>query len=71
MKLRLSDKDLLLALGIAVAVIITVTTLVFTDRLPQSKTSKATPAPPRTGLNKVPSVLLKKMVEAVEFNQTL
>lgn len=66
MKFRLSDKDLLLALGILVAVIITLTTLVFRDRLPENKTSESTP--PKTSLNAVPAVLLKKALEKVDFN---
>lgn len=67
MKLRLSHKDYLLALGILVAVIVTLTTLVYTEVVnPESKNREATP-PRKTGLNASPSVILKKIFERVDF----
>jgi hypothetical protein len=67
MKLRLSDKDYLLALGILVAVIVMLTTLVYTEVAnPESKNHEVTP-PPKTGLNVSPSVFLKKVFEKVDF----
>jgi hypothetical protein len=67
MKLRLSDKDYLLALGILVAVIVMLTTLVYTEVAnPESKNSEVTPQR-KTGLHVSPSVLLKKVFEKVDF----
>ena len=67
MKLRLSHKDYLLALGILVAAIIMLTTLVYTEVAnPESKNREVTPQR-KTGLNVSPSVLLKKVFEKVDF----
>jgi hypothetical protein len=67
MKLRLSHKDYLLALGILVAVIVMMTTLVYTEVAnPESKNREITP-PRKTGLNSSPSVLLKRVFEKIDF----
>ena len=65
MKLKLSHKDYLLALGILVAVVIMLTTLVYTETVnPETKTE----APQRkTGLNVSPSVIMKKIFDRVDF----
>ncbi len=67
MKLRLSNKDYLLALGILVAVIVMLTTLVYTEAAnPESKNREVSPQR-KTGLNISPSVFLKKVFEKVNF----
>jgi hypothetical protein len=67
MKLRLSHKDYLLAFGILVAVVVMLTTLVYTETLnPESKRTETTPQR-KTGLNVSPSVILKKVFEKVDF----
>ena len=67
MKLRLSDKDYLLALGILVAVIVMLTTLFYTEVTnPESKSHQASPQR-KTGLNVSPSVVFKKVFEKVDF----
>ena len=70
-KFQLSDKDYLLALGILVAVIIMLTTLVYTD-VPKPETKNGqTPAQQKTGFYLTPSVLLKKVVEKVDFKSLI
>ncbi|MBK5277764.1 MAG: hypothetical protein JJE09_02765 [Bacteroidia bacterium] len=67
MKIRLSHKDYLLALGILVAVIVMLTTLVYTETLnPESKNDRP-PVPGKTGLRVSPSVIIKKIVGDVNF----
>jgi len=67
MKLRLSHKDYLLALGILVAVIVLFTTLVYTEIAnPESKNQEVSPQR-KTGLHVSPSVILKKVFEKVDF----
>lgn len=67
MRLKLSHKDYLLALGILVAVIVMLTTLVYKDTInPESKNKENTPQQ-KTGFNVSPSVLLKKVFEKVDF----
>lgn len=68
MKLKLSHKDYLLALGILVAAIIMVTTLVYSDAIaPASKRSENTTPHKTTGFTISPSVLFKKVVEQVDL----
>ncbi|MEK6783211.1 MAG: hypothetical protein AABY93_16035 [Bacteroidota bacterium] len=69
-KFQLSDKDYLLALGILVAVIIMLTTLVYTD-VPKPETKNGQPPQQKTGLYLTPSVLLKKVVEKVDFKSLI
>jgi hypothetical protein len=66
MKLRLSDKDYLLALGILVAVIVMLTTLVYTE-VTNPETRNREVAPRKAGLTASPSVILKKVFEKVDF----
>ncbi len=67
MKLKLSHKDYLLALGILVAVIVMLTTLVFTEaKSPESKNGEVTP-PRKTGFHLSPTVILKKVIERVDL----
>lgn len=67
MKLRLSHKDYLLAFGILVAVIVMLTTLVYTEVAhPESKNREVTPQR-KSGLHISPSVILKKAFEKVDF----
>ena len=67
MRLKLSHKDYLLALGILVAVIVMLTTLVYKDTInPESKNMENTPQQ-KTGFNVSPSVVLKKVFEKVDF----
>jgi hypothetical protein len=67
MKLKLSHKDYLLAFGILVAVIVMLTTLVYTETInPESKRTETAPQR-KTGLNISPSVILKKVIERVDF----
>jgi hypothetical protein len=67
MKLKLSHKDYLLALGILVAVIVMLTTLVYTEVANPESKNEETPPQRKTGLNVSPSVILKKVFEKVDF----
>jgi cell division protein FtsN len=61
--MKLSNKDLLILLGIAVAVIITLTTLVYTD----TTVKKASlPEAKKTSFNHFASEILKKVVSKTE-----
>ncbi len=71
MKLKLSHKDYLLALGILVAVIVMLTTLVYTDTLNPETKNAQTPAQRKTGLNISPSVIFKKVIGEIDFNSLL
>jgi hypothetical protein len=62
--MKLSNKDLLILLGIVVAVIITLTTLVYTE---QAAGNKAEVSPPkRTSLNQITTDLLIKTIDKVK-----
>ncbi len=67
MKLKLSHKDYLLALGILVAVIVMLTTLVYTETLNPETKNRETPPQRKTGLHVSPSVVLKKVFESIDF----
>ena len=67
MKLKLSHKDYLLALGILVAVIVMLTTLVYTETLNPETKNRETPPQRKTGLHVSPSVILKKAFDRVDF----
>ena len=71
MKLKLSHKDYLLALGILVAVIVMLTTLVYTDTLNPEAKNAQTPAQRKTGLNISASVIFKKVIGEINFNSLL
>jgi hypothetical protein len=67
MKLKLSRKDYLLALGIVVAAIVILTTLVYKEVAhPESKNREVTPER-KTGLHISPTVILKKVMEKVDL----
>lgn len=67
MKLKLSHKDYLLALGILVAVIVMFTTIVYTEAThPESKNKEVTPQL-KTSLQVSPAVILKKVIERVDL----
>ena len=67
MKLKLSHKDYLLALGILVAVLVMLTTLVYTETInPETKNQGELPRR-KTGFHVSPSVILKKVFERVDF----
>jgi len=59
--MKLSNKDLLILLGIAVAVIITLTTWVYTD---QTAAKAELPTTRKTSLNQITTDMLKKVVGA-------
>jgi hypothetical protein len=65
-KMKLSYKDLLLLVGILVAVIIALTTLVFTEKLPEA--TQVSPVPKKSSLNASPSVVIKKIIEKADLN---
>ncbi len=67
MKLKLSHKDYLLALGILVAVIVMLTTLVYTETINPESKNRENPPQRKTGFNVSPSVVLKKVFERVDF----
>jgi hypothetical protein len=69
MKLKLSYKDFLLLLGILVAVIITLTTLVYKESLPEA--TQITPIPKKSSMNTTPSVVVKKLLRKVELSSFL
>jgi hypothetical protein len=64
LKMRISHRDLLLLLGILVAVIIAVTTLIYKEGI---NYSKQTTAPQKSSLNITPAVISKKLFEKVGF----
>lgn len=66
MKLRLSSKDLLLLLGILVAVIITFTTWVYKENLPEA--TQTVPLLKKSSMNSTPSVIVKKLLRKVELS---
>ena len=64
--MKLTHKDILLLLGIIVAVIITLTTLVYTERTSTSPTSHNNDQPKaKTSMNS--SILAKKLIEVIDF----
>ena len=67
MKLKLSHKDYLLALGVLVAVVVMLTTVWYSDSSNQETKNDQSPSKPNTGLNSAPSVLLKKFIEKMDF----
>ena len=67
MKLRLTHKDYLLALGILVAVIVMLTSLVYTETLNPETKNRENPPQRKTGLHVSPSVILKNVFEKVDF----
>jgi hypothetical protein len=67
MKPKLSHKDHLLALGILVAVIVMLTTLWYSDASNLETKNYQTPSEAKTGLNSAPSVVLKKIIEKIDF----
>lgn len=65
--MKLSHKDYLLAIGILVAVIVMLTTLVYTETFnPETKNREILPQR-KTGLHVSPSVILKNAFERVDF----
>jgi hypothetical protein len=58
MSIRFSSKDLLLLLGILVAVIITLTTVVYRETALEKETS----APKKSSLNTGPKVMIEKLL---------
>lgn len=64
MKLKLSHKDYLLALGIIVAAIVMLTTWAYTE-MPTSE-SKNTVAP-KTKADISPTIILKKLIDRAEL----
>lgn len=69
-KLRPSYKDLLLLFGIAVAVIVALTTIFVNDEPGKPKTTERKEVP-KTGFNLSPASLLKRTVERVEWKGLL
>ena len=67
MKLKLSHKDYLLALGVLVAVVVMLTTVWYTDASNQETKNYQTPSKPKVDLNSAPSVVLKKFIEKMDF----
>jgi hypothetical protein len=65
MKIKFSYKDLLLILGILVAVVITLTTLVHIESRPEA--AKTTPVP-KTSLNANPAVVIQQLLKKVDLN---
>ena len=63
-KMKLSQKDVLLLIGILVAMIITLTTVVYKDN---GKESKQTTLPAKTSVNAVRSDFLKKFLKSTEL----
>lgn len=63
--MKLSSKDLLLLVGILVALIIALTTLVFKENLPEA--TQISPGPKKSSLHSAPSVVVRKMIEKVDL----
>lgn len=59
--MKLSNKDLLILLGIVVAVIITLTTWVYTDH---TAAKAELPATKKTSLNQITADMLRKVMKA-------
>lgn len=67
MKLKLSHKDYLLALGIVVAAIVMLTTWAYTE-IPKVESKNATaPVTRKTSVNISPAVILKKLIEKADL----
>ena len=64
MKLKLSHRDLLLLLGILVAAIIGISTIVYQT---SPNVTKRKPFPGKSELKAVPAVVVKKLLERVRF----
>ena len=69
MKMKFSYKDLLLVAGIVVAIIIALTTWVFTENLPEA--SKSMPPSKKSSLNIAPSTMIKRIVEKTDLGTTV
>ena len=69
MKCRFSYRDLLLFLGIAVAVIIALMTVIYRDNLPEA--TKTTPVPQKSSLNSAPAVVIHKFLKKVDLTSSL
>lgn len=63
-KMRLSHRDLLLLLGILVAAIIAVTTVIYQE---STNYNKQTSAPQKSSLNISPAVIVKRLFEKVSL----
>lgn len=64
--MKFSNKDLLLLFGIMIAVIISLTTLVFSERAEGSQNTSKNLLKPSTSF--VAPDLLKKAIDKIEFN---
>jgi len=64
MKLKLSHKDLILLLGIVVALVIAFTTWVYSDF--QSKASLSKPLEKKTSLNAASAVFIQKLIKKAD-----
>ena len=67
-KMKLSHRDLLLLLGILVALIIGLTTLVYQD---STTYGRQTSTPAKSSLNNSPAVLVKKLLEKADMRSIL
>ena len=67
-KMKLSHRDLLLLLGILVALIIGLTTLVYQE---STNYGRQTSTPAKSGLNSSPAVMVKKLIEKVDIRSVL
>ncbi len=67
--MKFSYKDLLLLAGIIVAVIITLTTLVYSEKSPEA--AQGAPAGKKSSLNATPSVVVKKLLERVDLRSLI
>jgi len=70
MKMKFSHKDILLLVGIVVAVIITLTTLVFKDGNASKPKTTKNALQPNTSFF-IPSSALKEVVERIDFGSRL
>lgn len=69
MKMRFSNKDLLLLFGIVIAVIIALTTMVFREVPDTSHETTQNAARPNTSLNT--NGIIQKAIDRIEFNSLI
>lgn len=67
MKLNLSHKDYLLALGIVVAAIVMLTTWAYTEIPTTASKNTGTPVAPKTNVDISPTIILKKLIDRAEL----
>lgn len=68
--MRLSSKNLLLILGVVVAIVVTLTTIVYRDQASTTKREMQAPAPKKTSQNSTAHRILKFLSHQVQVKAT-